>query len=256
MEHGRVSRGRGLEMTATGPLQPLRAAAVNPRPSRAFIEHVWRSARYGNGDFTAFAKVALLDTCNKKILPVGPAGVSSICTGEQMRNIIFMKPDFNARCAARSSFKTLPALALGAGLLLWALVRPTAAYAGLGESSDSIARDRAAMRSSLNTVSMKGYDVHELTSESGAMVREYATLGGTVFALTWSGTQLPDLKLLLSAYYDRYVTAAQAHRTGHHVLSIATPELVMTVVKFQRKSSGQAYAPSLMPSGVTRQELR
>jgi hypothetical protein len=146
--------------------------------------------------------------------------------------------------------------ALGAGLLLWALVRPTAAYAGLGDSSVSIARDRAAMRSSLNTVSMKGYDVQELTDESGATVREYVSSAGTVFALTWSGTQVPDLKLLLSTYYDRYVAAAQTHRTGHHVLSIATPELVMTVVRFQRKSSGQVYAPSLMPSGVTRQELR
>jgi hypothetical protein len=77
-----------------------------------------------------------------------------------------------------------------------------------------------------------------------------------VFALTWSGTQVPDLKQLLGTYFDRYMTAAQVHRTGHHVLSIATPDLVMTVVKFQRKSSGQVYVPSLMPSGVTRQELR
>ncbi len=169
---------------------------------------------------------------------------------------MIMKSDFNAQCAAHSSFKTLLSLALGAGLLLWALAQPTAAYAALGESSVSIARDRAALRSSLNTVSMKGYVVHELTTESGATVREYVTSAGTVFALTWNGTQVPDLKLLLSTYYDRYITAAQAHRTGHHVLSIATPELVMTVVKFQRKSSGQVYVPSLMPSGVTRQELR
>ncbi len=173
-----------------------------------------------------------------------------------MQNIIITKPDFNAERTAQSSFKTLLSLALGAGLLLWALAQPTAAYAALGESSASVARDRAALRSSLNTVSMKGYDVHELTSESGATVREYVTSAGTVFALTWNGAQVPDLKLLLSTYYDRYIAAAQAHRTGHHVLSIATPDLVMTVVKFQRKASGQVYVPSLMPSGLTRQELR
>jgi hypothetical protein len=146
-------------------------------------------------------------------------------------------------------------LALGAGLLFWALTQPTAVYAALGESGVSIARDRAALRSSLNTLSMQGYDVQELTTESGATVREYVA-SGTVFALTWNGTQVPDLKLLLGAYFDRYVSAAQAHRTGHHVLSIATPDLVMTVVKFQRKSYGRVYVPSLMPSGVTRQELR
>src|SRR6266404_4959498 len=189
------------------------------------------------------------------MLPAARLGFSVFMRGEQMQNIIVLKPDFNTQCA-RSSSKTLLSLALGAGLLLWALAQPTAAYAALGESSVSIARDRAALRSSLNTVSMKGYVVHELTTESGATVREYVTSAGTVFALTWNGTQVPDLKLLLSTYYDRYITAAQAHRTGHHVLSIATPELVMTVVKFQRKSSGQVYVPSLMPSGVTRQELR
>jgi hypothetical protein len=173
-----------------------------------------------------------------------------------MRNIIFMKPDFNSDGVARSSLRTLLSLGLGAGLFLWTLGQPTSAYAALGESSASVARDRAALKSSLSTVSMKGYDVHELTNESGATVREYVTPAGTVFALAWNGTQVPDLKLLLSTYYDRYITAAQAHRTGHHVLSIATPELVMTVVKFQRRSSGQVYVPSLMPSGVTRQELR
>jgi hypothetical protein len=155
-----------------------------------------------------------------------------------------------------SSVKSLLSLAFGAGLILWMLTQPTAVYAALGESGVSIARDRAALRSSLSTISMKGYDVQELRTESGATVREYVTSAGTVFALTWNGTQVPDLKLLLGAYFDRYMTAAQAHRTGHHVLSVATPDLVMTVVKFQRKSSGRVYVPSLMPNGVTRRELR
>jgi len=53
--------------------------------------------------------------------------------GEPMQNIIVLKPDFNTQCA-RSSSKTLLSLALGAGLLLWALAQPTAAYAALGES--------------------------------------------------------------------------------------------------------------------------
>jgi hypothetical protein len=155
-----------------------------------------------------------------------------------------------------NSVKSLLSLAFSGGLILWSLAQPTTVYAALGESGVSIARDREVLRSSLKTISMKGYDVQELTNESGATVREYVTSAGTVFALTWSGTQVPDLKQLLGTYFDRYMTAAQVHRTGHHVLSIATPDLVMTVVKFQRKSSGQVYVPSLMPSGVTRQELR
>jgi Protein of unknown function (DUF2844) len=129
-------------------------------------------------------------------------------------------------------------------------------YAALGESGASIARDREAMRGSLRTLPMTRYDVHELRIDSGTVVREYVTPAGKVFAVTWEGPQVPDLKLLLGAYFERYTAAAQAHRTGHHVLSIATPELVMTAVKFQRKASGRVYVPALMPGDVTDQELR
>ena len=103
---------------------------------------------------------------------------------------------------------------------------------------------------------MAGYSVQEITSEAGTTVREYVTPAGTVFGLTWRGAQVPDLKLLLSTYFDRYVTAAQTHRTGHHLLSLATSDLVMTVVRFQRQSSGRVYVPALMPSGVTPQNLQ
>jgi hypothetical protein len=239
----------------------FRSIALRSKKCRSTRGHHLRSSSmYGAG----FAKPATLDTREMRIiLSLGSAGIFRV-QGEQMRNIIIMKPDSDAHrtthscftAARASSVKSRLGLAFGAGLILWTLAQPTAAYAALGESGVSIARDRAALRSSLNTISMKGYDVQELTNESGATVREYVTAAGTVFALTWNGTQVPDLKLLLGAYFDRYMTAAQAHRTGHHVLSIATPDLVMTVVKFQRKSSGQVYVPSLMPNGVTPQELR
>ena len=137
-----------------------------------------------------------------------------------------------------------------------ALLCAPAAYAGLGEPSTSAALDHAAMQGRLSVTTAQTFDVQKIVGVGGQTVREYATRSGTIFAVTWSGTRTPDLKLLLGAYFDRYVAAAKLHRTGHHLVSIRTPDLVLTVTRFQRAAFGQAYLPALMPGGVTPAELR
>ena len=148
------------------------------------------------------------------------------------------------------------ALALGASLAcLVALARP--ASAALGDTTASIARDRIAMRVAQSmTTPMPSYDVHRMVDPAGGVVREYADRTGQVFAVTWHGPRGPDLKTLLGGYYDRYVAAATQHRTGHHVVTIHAPDLVLSVVRFQRFAYGRAYLPNRMPSGVTKADLR
>ena len=130
------------------------------------------------------------------------------------------------------------------------------AEAALGDKVESVARDREALRGSLVTRQMSSYEVHEITADTGTTVREYVAPAGGVFAVTWSGAQPPDLKLLLGEYFSSYVAGARAHRGSHHVLSLNTPDLTLTVVRYQRTATGQAYVPALMPAGVSREELR
>jgi Protein of unknown function (DUF2844) len=90
--------------------------------------------------------------------------------------------------------------------------------------------------------------VHQIVTAAGSTVREYATHTGGVFAVTWSGTQVPDLKVLLGSYFDRYVSLAQTRRTGHHVLSINTPVEGMNgtmavYVAFEAGSPGGVVGP-------------
>jgi Protein of unknown function (DUF2844) len=145
---------------------------------------------------------------------------------------------------------------MAASVLLFALAPLEGAHAALGDNTGSLARDHAALRGTLVVTPMQGYDVHQIVSAAGVTVREYATPVGGVFAVTWSGPQVPDLKLLLGSYFDRYVALAQTRRKGHHVLSINTADLVMTAVRFQRLATGRVYVPNLLPNGVTRRELR
>ena len=59
---------------------------------------------------------------------------------------------------------------------------------------------RAQMQPAATAVT--GYTVNRTTLDSGTTVREYVDASGTVFAVSWSGPVLPDLKQLLGPYFD------------------------------------------------------
>lgn len=140
-------------------------------------------------------------------------------------------------------------------LLTLALAAP--AHAALGGGVETLTRDRDALRGTLRSIPQQTYDVQEITTASGTLVREYSSrTNGGIFAVTWSGVRAPDLQLLLGSYYDGYVAAAKTRHAGHHGLSIDSPGLMATIVRFQRYASGQVYVPALLPRGVTRSELR
>src|ERR1700750_3357836 len=101
-----------------------------------------------------------------------------------------------------------PILLSFALVVAWA--RPAAA--ALGEQDSSVAADEAHFRASARVTRTSAYTLHELQSESGTVVREYASPSGTVFAVSWQGPFLPDLKQLLGAYFDDFTRAAKARR--------------------------------------------
>ncbi len=147
-----------------------------------------------------------------------------------------------------------PAAALLVSVAALVATRPAAA--ALGDTVASVAKDQVAVRGTLTVTPMQSFDVHQLVDAHGQTVREYADRAGTIFAVTWNGPRSPDLKQLLGAYYGRYVAAAALHKTGHHVLSIRSPTLDLSIVRVQRRAFGRAYLPTRLPGGVTRAELR
>lgn len=134
-----------------------------------------------------------------------------------------------------------------------------ASQAGLGEPADSVARDHAALQGiERRATPMATFDLHEVTTAHGARVRHYVSPQGTVFATTWSGPALPDLKIVLGAHYSQYVAGVQVqvHRTNHHVFSMTTEDLVLRVVKLPRGLAGAAYVPALLPAGTSVRDIR
>lgn len=97
------------------------------------------------------------------------------------------------------------------------------------------------------------YTLHETRFENGAIVREYASLSGLVFALTWEGPVLPDLRVLLGGYFNTFKLATdQARLDGRRgsPVNIERDGLVVISNGRMRNFFGHAYAPDLVPAGV------
>jgi hypothetical protein len=136
------------------------------------------------------------------------------------------------------------------------LTVPNVAQAALGATADSVALDETMFKGTDSVTPTATYDLHEIKAATGTTVREYVSRQGMVFAVSWEGRTTPNLEQLLGSSYSRYLTEARTHRTGHHLLSINTPDLVASVLRLQRSSIGHVHLPALLPAGVAVTDLR
>jgi hypothetical protein len=146
---------------------------------------------------------------------------------------------------------------MGIALLLLAL--PIPALASLGGDVASVHQDRAQMKGSLKTTQAEAYTVHEIDASAGSVVKEYVSPAGKVFAITWRGQFIPDMRQILGTYFDQYAQAAKAQResnVGRRPLNIQQPGLVFQNGGHMRSYFGRAYAPDMVPQGVNVDALK
>ena len=103
------------------------------------------------------------------------------------------------------------------------------------------------------TARTAAYMVQETELDTGTVVREYATLAGQVFAVSWRGPVLPDLSGLLGDYFKAFREEAQQARLAGRRGSPVNMESTALVVRSNgrmRNFFGSAYAPELVPAVV------
>src|SRR5208283_5173857 len=137
------------------------------------------------------------------------------------------------------------------------LALPLPAMAALGDNAASVLTDQAHMKGTLRSVVNRTYVMHEITSTTGTIVREYVSPAGAVFGVAWEGQFPPDLQQLLGPYYEQARQAVQqGERHGRAPISIETPGLVVQQTGHPRSFHGQAYIPQLIPQGVQSSDIR
>lgn len=131
-------------------------------------------------------------------------------------------------------------------LLMGLTAGPVAA--SLGGDRSTVEADRAALNGERSVSSATGYEVQEIATPGGGRVREYLTGDGKVFALSWRGPRIPDLRQLLGPYYDRFAQRdAGPHIASRRHLVIEQPGLVVESHGRMGAFYGRAWDPQLLP---------
>jgi hypothetical protein len=154
--------------------------------------------------------------------------------------------------------RRLYVLFLCLGLSATVLAPTRQALATLGNNADSVESDRKALLGVVRgTASRNGYTVQEFASDA-TTVREYVSSSGVVFAIAWNGLSHPDLTPLLGSYSGEYRHALRQtpRKPGRRALQVKANGVVVEKWGHMRNLQGRAYAPALIPSGVSVDEIK
>ncbi|MGC9977131.1 MAG: DUF2844 domain-containing protein [Thermodesulfovibrionales bacterium] len=154
--------------------------------------------------------------------------------------------------------RKLYALWIALGLLVAFQATAPRVQATLGGSIESVDSDGKALSAARRAATVRnGYSVREINSDSVA-VREYVSPSGVVFGIAWNGLIHPDLAQLLGSYAGAYQEALQRtpREPDRRRLRVKTDQIVVEKWGHMRNLQGRAYAPALIPKGVSIDEIR
>ncbi len=161
------------------------------------------------------------------------------------------KPVIRGLFAARTKQLTC-LLITAASVLASPAVRAT--LGGLPSPDDR--SERSIKHASRLVLTRSGYDLRQLTLDSGTVVREFVGPSGRVFGVAWQGPFKPDLNLLLGEHFPRFVAAGQKPHGDHRMLRVREPDLVIESGGKMRGFAGHAYLPAMVPANVSVDEIR
>ena len=98
----------------------------------------------------------------------------------------------------------------------------------------------------------QGVQSQTVVTSQNVTITEFSR-GGTVFAILWEGPIIPDASQLLGNYFTEYAAAMQARnpKSRNAPVQIRSQTLVAHVQGHMRAFSGSAYAPALVPAGLS-----
>lgn len=159
------------------------------------------------------------------------------------------------------SWRTCALRILMTGLLLPAaalscqasLGRALTAYPNLGTNA---VRAHVLAAASGAAATSAAYTVNSTVLANGTTVREYVGADGLVFAVSWSGPFLPDLRTLLGDYFTTMTTEAARHpKAGHSQLYVKDPAVTIESTGHMRAYAGRAWINARLPAGFNTQDI-
>lgn len=101
------------------------------------------------------------------------------------------------------------------------------------------------------------YNVNTTTLTSGTTVREYVGSDGTVFAVSWKGPFMPNLRTLLGDHFATMKSAAaQRPWAGHSQLHVDRSDVSIESTGHMRAYAGRAWIKAKLPAGFNVQNIQ
>ncbi|MYN28839.1 DUF2844 domain-containing protein [Duganella levis] len=137
------------------------------------------------------------------------------------------------------------------GALAWAALGSSPSDFGTTTTTQTrMAARSLAASSTSNATTTAVYTISQSTLDSGTIVREYTDASGVVFAVSWTGPTLPDLRMLLGDKFTVMTSnAAKRPKAGHSQLAVDQSDVVIVSSGHMRAYAGQAWIPSALPAG-------
>ncbi|HEV2245917.1 MAG TPA: DUF2844 domain-containing protein [Terriglobia bacterium] len=142
------------------------------------------------------------------------------------------------------------------GVLVVLLLGSLPGWAVLGQYENSVTTDQQRMRAQLRETARQGYSIKELGTPDGKTIREYVSPSGLVFGVAWQGPTMPDLQQLLGSYFVQLQRAPRPRRLRGAPLVVRGKDFVLVSGGHMRSFHGAAYAPNLLPAGVSAEVVR
>jgi uncharacterized protein DUF2844 len=140
---------------------------------------------------------------------------------------------------------------VGTGAITGCLLgAPKNARATLGADVASIAANEQRLDGARQVLKLASGERHDLQLRSGIVVHQYVSPGGAVYALTWRGPRMPDLRELLGPYFEQLARRDLRPWSGHHRVSLVGSDLVVHSSGHRGSFAGRAWVPSLVPPGI------
>ncbi|GGP20660.1 DUF2844 domain-containing protein [Silvimonas iriomotensis] len=146
-----------------------------------------------------------------------------------------------------------------AGVLLMAV--PCFAHAVLGGAPATTTAAQTALKASAKAAgasqsSNAAFTVNTLQTSLGTTITEYVGTDGKVFAVSWTGPQMPDLRTLLGTYFTQVSENATVRHAGHSANLVNTSDLVVQSGGKPLAYHGRAWVPAMLPAGVSTDDIQ
>ncbi|MGZ5194012.1 MAG: DUF2844 domain-containing protein [Ramlibacter sp.] len=130
-------------------------------------------------------------------------------------------------------------------------------WAALGGKPAKFGPHVAASQSNAVSTGQAAYTESQKMLDSGTTVHEYVDAGGNVFAVSWSGPFLPDLKEILGEHFDVMTAQQRKQRAGgRSPLHIKQSDVVIDSEGHMGAFQGRAWLPAKLPAGFDPQAIK